>query len=198
MTENQPLKKKRPPFNEDSVLRGAWRRIFKQTDIYKEVLEAATRRVPRYRQDGSRAAVDSKEAHCNVCKQWVKFSVGGKNNVEVDHIVPVIGVDDVSGKVKDWNVYKSHLFCDKSNLQVICGPCHDKKTAYERETRQALKDKVALDSLEQRIPLAKSIAEEKLLKKEIGKYLTKKKAQVTKDRALKLKQIIIDRLTKED
>lgn len=198
MTDSAKPKKKRPPFNEDAVLRGAWRRIFKQSDIYKETIEAATRRVPRYNQDGSRAKVDSKEALCNVCKQWVKFSVGGKNNVEVDHIKPVIGVDDISGKVRDWNVYKSHLFCDKSNLQVACGPCHDLKTKYERDTRSTIRDKIKLDALEQQIIYAKTIGEEKCLKKEVNKFLTKTKTSETKARASKLKELLLKRLTKED
>lgn len=198
MTDSAKPKKKRPPFNEDVVLRGAWRRIFKQSDIYREVLNAATRRVARFNKDGARAAVDSKEALCNVCKNWVKFSVGGKNNVEVDHIVPVIDVDDISGKVKDWNVYKRRLFCDKSNLQVICDPCHDIKTAKERLERQALKDKEALDKIEEQIKCVRTVADEKALKKEIAKFLKKTKTQETQERAAKLKELIINRLTKED
>jgi len=198
MTDSAKPKKKRPPFNEDAVLRGAWRRIFKQSDIYKDVLEAATRRVPRLKQDGTRAAVDSKEAHCNVCKAWVKFSLEGKNNVEVDHIVPVIDVDDVSGKVKDWNVYKGRLFCEKTNLQVICGACHDIKTAKERMERQAIKDKTLLDKVEEQIKCARTIQDEKMLKKEISKFLKNTKAPETIERAKKLKEIIIDRLMRED
>jgi len=199
MTDSQQPKKKAPkPFNEDAVLRGAWRRAFRQFPIKKEVLAEGTRRVPRFNQDGSRAKIDSKEHHCQVCNKWVKASVGGKNNIDVDHIIPVIDINDISGKVQDWNVYKARLVCDKSNLQRICKPCHEIKTKKETDHRNALKDKLAMDVLEQDIKFAKSVDQEKALKKRFARFLNKKKPAATRDRALKLKQLLIDRLTKED
>jgi len=185
-------------FNEDAVLRGAWRRAFLRFPIIKEILIANTRYVPRFNQDGGRAKKDSKELLCNVCKQWVKASVGGKNNVQVDHIIPVIDVTDISGKVKDWNVYKARLVCDKTNLQIICTPCHDSKTKIERDTRSTLRDRIKLDEIEKHITYAKSITEEKHIKKEINKFLTKTKTKETKERATKLKELLIQRLTRED
>jgi len=199
MTDSQQSKKKTPPpFNEDSVLRGAWRRAFSRFPIKKEVLEEATRRVPRFNKDGSRAKVDSKEVLCNVCKQWVKASLNGESNVEVDHIIPVIDVTDISGKVKDWNLYKSRLVCGKSNLQCICGACHDLKTSKEQAARQALKDKAGLDAIEEQLKSAWTIEKEKELKKQVTKFLGKKKSPETKERAAKLKAIIINKLTRED
>lgn len=198
MTDSQQPKKKQPTFNEDAVLRGAWRRAFLRFPMIKEILIANTRYVPRFNQDGSRAKKDSKELLCNVCKQWVKASFKGKNNVQVDHIVPVIDITDISGKVKDWNLYKARLVCDKSNLQIICTPCHDIKTKLERDTRSTLRDRVKLDEIEKHITYAKTINEEKQLKKDINKFLTKTKTQETKARAAKLKELLIQRLTKED
>lgn len=199
MTDSQPPKKKTPKaFNEDAVLRGAWRRAFRQFPIKKEVLAEGTRKVPRFNQDGSRAKIDSKEHHCQVCNKWVKASVGGKNNIDVDHIIPVIDINDVSGKVKDWNIYKARLVCDKSNLQRICKPCHEIKTKKETDHRNALKDKQAMDILEEQIKFTHSIAEGKILKKKLTRFFNKKKPVTTRERAEKLKQIIIDRLTKED
>jgi len=199
MTDSQQPKKKAPkPFNEDAVLRGAWRRAFRQFPIKKEVLAEGTRRVPRFNQDGSRAKIDSKEHHCQVCNKWVKASVGGKNNIDVDHIIPVIDINDISGKVKDWNVYKARLVCDKSNLQRICKPCHEIKTKKETDHRNALKDKLAMDVLEQDIKFAKSVDQEKALKKRFARFLNKKKPAETRERATKLKQLLMDRLTKED
>jgi 5-methylcytosine-specific restriction endonuclease McrA len=199
MTDSQQLKKKAPkPFNEDAVLRGAWRRAFRQFPVKKEVLEEGIRRVPRFNQDGSRAKIDSKEAHCQVCNKWVKMSVGGKNNLDVDHIIPVIDVTDISGKVQDWNTYKARLVCEKSNLQRICKPCHEIKTGKERDFRQTLKDKRDMDVLEEQMTYSKSINEEKALKKKLTRFLNKDKPAETRARAEKLKQFIIDRLTKED
>jgi 5-methylcytosine-specific restriction endonuclease McrA len=161
-------------------------------------LTDGTRRVPRFNQDGSRAKIDTKEHHCQVCNKWVRASVGGKNNIDVDHIIPVIDINDISGKVKDWNVYKARLVCDKANLQRICHPCHEVKTKKETDHRNALKDKEAMDVLEQDIKLAKSVTEEKALKKRFARFLNKKKPAVTRERAAKLKQLLMDRLTKED
>lgn len=49
--------------------------------------------------------------------------------VQVDHINPV--VDPVTGFV-DWNTYIERLFCEKSNLQVLCTTCHAIKTQEEK------------------------------------------------------------------
>lgn len=199
MTDSPKSKKKSPKaFNEDAVLRGAWRRAFRLFPVKKEVLAEGTRWVEKFNKDGSRSKVDSKEHHCQVCNQWVKASVGGKNNIDVDHIIPVIDINDTSGKVKDWNIYKARLVCEKSNLQRICKPCHKLKTKEEREHRQTLKDNEAMDSLEESIKYAKSIEEEKHLKKKLTRFLSKKKPVETRERATKLKELLLNRLTKED
>ena len=56
---------------------------------------------------------------CAQCLSWKRNS----NMVEVDHIVEV---GPFSG---DWNDYINRLFCDQSNLQVLCIKCHAKKTS---------------------------------------------------------------------
>jgi len=199
MTDSQKLKKKSPKaFNEDAVLRGAWRRAFRLFPVKKEVLAEGTRWVPKFNKDGSRSKVDSKEHHCQVCNQWVKASVGGKNNIDVDHVIPVIDINDTSGKVKDWNVYKARLVCNKSNLQRICKPCHKLKTKKEADHRNALKDNEAMNALEESIKYAKTIEEEKFLKKKLTRFFNKKKPLATRERAAKLKEILMNRLTKED
>lgn len=190
--------KKKPSWNEDSALRSAWRRIFSRSPIVREILVKGKRYVPKINKDGEKSKKDSVEFLCNVCKNWVKASVGGKGNVQVDHIVPVISVDNTSGKVQDWNVFKKALFCQAQNLQIICRNCHIQKSNDERNKRNALKDKVALDLIEMDIKTVNTVAAEKDLKKQVSKFLSKKKAPETKERAAKLKQIIIDKLTKED
>lgn len=185
-------------WNEDSALRSAWRRIFSRSPIVIEVMKKGKRYVPKFNSDGSRSKKDSVEFLCNVCKNWVKASVGGKSNVAVDHIIPVISVENTNGKVQDWNAFKKALFCSASNLQIICKPCHTQKSNDERSQRNALKDKLALDQIEERLKSAWTIGEEKELKKQVNKFLTKKKASETKERAMKLKQIIIDKINKED
>lgn len=185
------LDKKPKIFNQNAAIRGAIRRIFSRSPVKIEVLKKVRREVPRYNQDGSRGKRDAVQYQCAVCKTWV-----GSTKVEVDHIIPVIEVNE-KGFV-DWNTFVERLFCKAEALQVICDPCHDKKTAQERMKRQAFKDRVALDKIEERLKSAWTIEEEKTLKKQVSKFLTKTKAPETKERALKLKQIIVDKITKED
>lgn len=64
---------------------------------------------------------------CNACKK--DFPLTG---IQVDHINPV--VDPAMGFV-DWNTYISRMFCDEGNLQVLCRPCHSKKSKKETKRR---------------------------------------------------------------
>ena len=70
---------------------------------------------------------------CNVCKG----SFAGKD-VEVDHINPIV---PVSGFIS-WDSFIDNLFCELSNLQVICKTCHAKKSKLENEERKRIKSKV--------------------------------------------------------
>ena len=53
--------------------------------------------------------------------------------VVVDHIKPA--VDPKKGFV-DWDTYIERMFCALKNFQVLCKPCHDTKSAKEREARK--------------------------------------------------------------
>ncbi len=55
-----------------------------------------------------------------------------ENEGAVDHIHPVVDVDD--GFV-DWNIYIPGLFCNSDNLQYLCHTCHDIKTLEENKLR---------------------------------------------------------------
>jgi hypothetical protein len=109
-----------------SVLRGGYRRYPAKYEVLKEAsvgkkLNKTTKRMAEH-------------FICNHCKK----EYPGKE-VNVDHIRPV--VDPQVGFVS-WDEFISRLFCDKSNLQVLCSDCHTVKTANERKTRNdANKDK---------------------------------------------------------
>lgn len=47
----------------------------------------------------------------------------------VDHINPVVPLSGFT----NWDDIINRLFCEKEGLQVLCSPCHDKKTLKERE-----------------------------------------------------------------
>jgi len=71
--------------------------------------------------------------YCIGCSQNVPVTVkiGNKRvrNVFVDHIEPIISPEV---GFTTWDDYIEKMFCEKDNLQVLCGTCHDIKTAKER------------------------------------------------------------------
>lgn len=73
---------------------------------------------------------------CAICGNIVSPTVNGKKNVAVDHIVPVV---DVEEGFTTWDNYIERMFCEEDNLQLICSICHDKKTKAEREGRRGAK-----------------------------------------------------------
>lgn len=63
-------------------------------------------------------------------------AVEGK--IAVDHIEPVQPVD---GRELTFDEYIGRVFCEKDNLQVICGVCHTLKTSYEAGERAGFRKK---------------------------------------------------------
>lgn len=74
-----------------------------------------------------------KWVRCNVCK-----SVTPKWSSNVDHIIPVTPVSS-SFKEMSLDDTVNNLWCEESNLQVICKVCHDMKSEQERKVRHANK-----------------------------------------------------------
>ena len=70
---------------------------------------------------------------CAICNKLVTST-----NVQIDHIVPV--VDPVKGFVS-WDEYINRMYCEEDNFQVLCKPCHLKKTKKERECTKPLTKK---------------------------------------------------------
>ena len=124
--------KKKPKYNENSAIRSALRRAFSRSPIVREVLLEHRREVPKFKKDGSRCAKDAVQYQCQSCGAWVSST-----NAQVDHFIPVIEED---GTFVDWNTYIKRLWCDKSNLKVICkDKCHAQKTQEERKKRSLAK-----------------------------------------------------------
>lgn len=65
---------------------------------------------------------------CNSCK---KIFTGSQINV--DHRNPVI---NVKTSWVSWDHFIKSLFCDVSNLQVLCILCHTAKSSIESELRK--------------------------------------------------------------
>lgn len=65
---------------------------------------------------------------CAQCDGWF-----GASQVEVDHIEPAGSLknfDDLAG-------FTERLFCEVDGFQVLCLPCHAKKTQKEKDERKA-------------------------------------------------------------
>lgn len=94
----------------------------------KSLLIAALRRLwlmSKPRQEALRAGRVSRGRYrCADCQ-----AVFPRKAVQVDHI-------DEIGTWTSWDVYIDRLFCDVSNLQLLCVPCHKAKT--NRRSRASL------------------------------------------------------------
>jgi len=100
------------------------------------VLRAGTRRWPPKYQTLAEAKVGIKKNkktgrmaqhfRCASCNHEFSATV-----VEVDHITPVVGNDGFTS----WDDYIERMFVDKEGFQVLCKPCHKKKTLEEKGER---------------------------------------------------------------
>ena len=134
-------KKKKPKYNQNSQIRSAIRRTFSRSPKVKEVIDSVRSEHDQYNKDGSlskRKAVRYKCAHCG--------RLFMRKDIAVDHINPVIPLDS---KFTSWDDFVDRLFCEKSNLQVLCSytlkrksefdnenSCHYKKTQEEKAERK--------------------------------------------------------------
>jgi len=97
-----------------SFIRGLLRSGFTRYPVKHAVKKAASRKKKASRRF---------EYQCSMCKKWFPNS-----QVEVDHI-------EGAGSLKDYDDlpgFVSRLYCEPDNLQVLCKPCHAKKTNSER------------------------------------------------------------------
>jgi len=60
---------------------------------------------------------------CRKCKKEYTAT-----NVEVDHIKPVVPATGFTS----WDDYIDRMFCEQTNLQVLCKKCHKDKTGKEK------------------------------------------------------------------
>lgn len=99
------------------------------------VLRAGTRRwPPKYETLNEAKTTKKKNKLTNRVAQHYLCAKCKKDfpstQVQVDHIDPV--VDPAKG-FQGWDTYIERLFCPKENFQVLCKPCHKKKTKEEKE-----------------------------------------------------------------
>ncbi len=99
-----------------SALRSAFRKFPNKFAVLKRAFEG--------KRINKRTGREAAHYKCATCE---KLYVA--KDVQVDHIEPVVSPSE--GFVS-WDVYIQRLYCDETNLQVLCTSCHKKKTASER------------------------------------------------------------------
>jgi len=182
------MAKKRPKFNQEMSIRGANRRLFARSPLVREKLEESRQEFPRYKNDGTRHKKNWVKRECEVCSNWVPSS-----QIAIDHIDPVVPPEGFSSHLDMWDriiLFLKRLWCDKSNLQRICDPCHDSKTKAERIARYLKQYNEELDVIEK--DLLRGIVPDNC-KKTLSKYTAKKKIvdfPSVVQRALRLKEIL--------
>ena len=102
-----------------SIILNAIRLSFRKSDIFKQALELSIHPTIKGVRGG-------KLYQCRNCKNCFKAK-----EIQIDHIVSVV---PKFTKRLDMSIadYAERLFCDISNLQPLCKPCHLIKTKKER------------------------------------------------------------------
>lgn len=119
---------------------GQWTEA-KFNSFIRNQLRGATRKWAPINEVKKEANVERGVYLCAHCKKHVPPTVkDGRrrvNNIFVDHIDPI--VDPTKG-FESWDVFIDRMFCEKSNLQLLCGDCHDKKSMAERALAKERRD----------------------------------------------------------
>lgn len=127
-------------------IKGAIRRSFRLSPQMKEVMEDARVELPpklnKNGQPGKRPQVMYK---CAICGGLFPKQTNKSNNIQVDHIDPVVPFFKKEEEMTYDEIVRG-IFCDKSNLQVLCAisankndgklSCHRKKTNEENWIRK--------------------------------------------------------------
>lgn len=132
------MKEKKPkPYPDKSIIKGALRRVFARSPMIHSVLADSVHPTAKGPKGG-------KQYVCSNCKQTY-----AGNKVAVDHIVPVVPLDQTVQDL-DYNEMVKRIFCSKNNLQVLCENCHKDKTKKERDFRKQAKMMRLLHELNKR------------------------------------------------
>lgn len=128
--------KKKKEFSLKSHIEKTLRGSFKRTPLYNDAKKLAKE---EYFESSPKTGKPLRRVHfkCAKCGRFFRDETG---NIAVDHIEPVISLEE---GFTNFDEYIRRLFCDQSNLQVLCNykderdgvrSCHKIKTAEERAT----------------------------------------------------------------
>lgn len=109
-------KKTAKPYNWDTKIIAAIRKVWRYSPERRAVIEAA------------RSTVDHKMVWCAGCQAWVHEKLAAVDHVKP--IVPITGFDS-------WDAY---IFRMRTYpMQILCEPCHKAKTKFENSERAAFR-----------------------------------------------------------
>ena len=114
---------------------GAWTQA-KFNSFIKNNLRSATRKWAPIQKCKKRAHVARGLYRCDGCGNEVPPTVFDEEkrkrvkNIFVDHVIPII--DPATG-FTTWDECIERMFCDSSNLQLLCKECHSVKSQEEIE-----------------------------------------------------------------
>lgn len=166
LTPKEKAEKRLKNYDPVMAARQALRRAFSRSPVVVSMMMENRRKAPRFTKNGARHKVDAVEHLCNVCHKWKRSSKGLK--VVIDHIEPVVDPD--TGFV-DFNTYFKRMWCDRSNLQKICGECHREKTNAEWFRRRFKTEQDILNSLE-------GCHDKDIIRKSLKRFTNKKLANL--------------------
>lgn len=108
-------------------IRSGLREKFNRYPVKYEALKLASREIPAgFYKTGARAGQE-KVRKVYTCAECLKDDFMQKE-VQVDHIVQAGSLKTF----KDLAGFCERLFCGIDGLQILCKPCHDKKTQEEK------------------------------------------------------------------
>lgn len=120
---------------EQGLLKGAIRRVFGRSELRRRVIDSY---VIKDHFDPTRKRV----------KYWIKCTDCGKLEaktlIQLDHVSPVIPIDR-SFEEMSLDEVVDRQWCEDSNLQPKCKPCHNTKTMAENKERRAIKKEKKLE-----------------------------------------------------
>jgi len=114
---------------EMGLAKGALMRVFSRSDLRKEAIATS---IIAY-SDPKRPRV-TKWSMCRSCLNPTPTYL-----MDVDHVEPKIPVDK-SLEEMTWDQLVDNTWCDITNLQPICRPCHKIKSAVENKERRRVKN----------------------------------------------------------
>ena len=125
------MKNSRITVKERNLLKGAIRRVFSRSEIRRKIIDLSVVQ----HTDDSRKRVKN-WCRCPVCKKFI-----AKSYMQVDHVIPIIGVDETLDDLS-WDTVIDRIWCEENNLMAICVDCHKAKTKEEnKQRRKAKKEK---------------------------------------------------------